>query len=246
MNKETSRTENTSLPIALVTGASRGIGKSISEKLIASGYEVYGIGRDFSDVSEKPNLHCLSYDLTDVKHLPDYLRTNVPKAIDVLVNCAGVAYYGMHENLSANAIHEMVTVNVEIPLLLTSLYMPGLRKRIGSIVNISSVTAKLSGNTYGCAYGATKAAMTHFSESLFEETRKSGVRIITIHPDLTDTELYRNADFRPADSSDTVLAADEIADTVLYALQAREGMVVRDITLRPQRFRIEHRNAEPS
>ena len=233
--------KNSTTPTALVTGASHGIGGAIVKRLLAEGYTVYGIGRDFSDQCTHPNLHCISYDLTDVKRLPELLKTEVPKALDVLVNCAGVAYYGMHETLSVSAIHEMVTVNVEVPLLLTNLYMAGLRDKHGSIVNISSVTAKLSGNTYGCAYGATKAAMTHFSESLFEEIRKSGVRIITIHPDLTDTELYRNADFSPAEGEDTVLSADEVADTVLYALKAREGMVVRDITLRPQRFRLDRK-----
>lgn len=234
---------NNELPImphgtALVTGASHGIGLAVTKKLLSAGYEVYGIGRSFDDSLESEAFHWLSFDLCDVKRLPAYLKENVPKDIRVLVNCAGAAYYGMHETLSSEAIHEMVTVNVEVPLLLCNLYLPGMRVQGGSIVNISSVTAKLSNNTHGCAYGATKAALTHFSDALFEETRKSGVRIITIHPDLTDTKLYRNADFRPGDETDTVLQPEEIADAVLYALKARDGMVVNDITLRPQRNHI--------
>ena len=138
----------------------------------------------------------------------------------------------------------MVTVNVEVPLLLTNRYLRNLRETGGAIVNVSSVTAKQNNNSFGCAYGATKAAVSHFSEALFEETRKSGVRVITIHPDLTDTNLYRNADFSPADDPDCVLYADEIAEAVLAALRAREGLVVSDITLRPQKNRIV-RKAEP-
>ena len=230
--------------IALVTGASSGIGRAIAGKLAAEGYEVYGIGRTYMEEDVPAGLHRLTYDLTDTKRLPDYLRENVPEKLSLLVNCAGAAYYGPHETLSPASIREMVTVNVEVPLLLTNRYLRDLRETGGAIVNVSSVTAKQNNNSFGCAYGATKAAVSHFSEALFEETRKSGVRVITIHPDLTDTNLYRNADFSPADDPDCVLYADEIAEAVLAALRAREGLVVSDITLRPQKNRIV-RKAEP-
>ena len=233
--------------IALVTGASSGIGRAIAEKLAGEGYEVYGIGRTFTDdaTTEMPEatdeasggVHRLIYDLTDTKKLPDFLKENVKGKLSLLVNCAGAAYYGPHETLSPAAIHEMVTVNVEVPLLLTNRYLRDLRDG-GAIVNVSSVTAKQNNNSFGCAYGATKAAVSHFSEALFEETRKSGVRVITVHPDLTDTNLYRNADFTPTDDADCVLTAEEVADAVLTAVQARDGLVVSDITLRPQRNRI--------
>ena len=71
-----------------------------------------------------------------------------------------------------------------------------------------------------------------------EEKRKQGVRIITIHPDLTDTDLYRHADFRPGTSADTVLSPEEVADAVIWAVNQRDGLVVGDITLRPQRLQI--------
>jgi len=234
--------------IALVTGASSGIGRAIAEKLVKEGYEVYGIGRNFTDdtaaesqriadSAPAPKMHRLVYDLTDTKRLPNYLKENVKGKLSLLVNCAGAAYYGPHETLSPAAIHEMVTVNVEVPLLLTNRYLRDLRDG-GTIVNVSSVTAKQNNNSFGCAYGATKAAVSHFSEALFEETRKSGVRVITVHPDLTDTNLYRNADFTPAADADCVLTAEEVADAVLTALKARDGLVVSDITLRPQKNRI--------
>ena len=228
--------------IALVTGASSGIGRAIAEKLVKEGYEVYGIGRNFEDAPSDgcgacPEMHRLTYDLTDTKRLPEFLKENIKGKLSLLVNCAGAAYYGPHESLSPAAIHEMVTVNVEVPLLLSNRYLRDLRDG-GAIVNVSSVTAKQNNNSFGCAYGATKAAVSHFSEALFEETRKSGVRVITIHPDLTDTNLYRNADFTPSSDTDCVLSAAEVADAVILALSARDGLVVSDITLRPQKNRI--------
>ena len=223
--------------IALITGASSGIGRAVSQALLADGFAVYGIGRTFS-ADTNPRLHKLVYDLTDTAGLPAFLKANVPAPVSLLVNCAGVAYYGPHETLSPAAIREMVTVNVEVPLLLTNLFLRDLRETGGTIVNISSVTAKQSNNTHGCAYGATKAALSHFSQSLFEETRKNGVRVIAIHPDLTDTKLYRNADFRPSEEPECVLCADEIAKAVLLAVNARDGLVVSDLTIRPQKNKI--------
>lgn len=228
--------------IALVTGASSGIGRAIAEKLSEEGYEVYGIGRNFPDAEAPQGMHRLVYDLTDTKRLPDYLRENIKKKLSLLVNCAGAAYYGPHETLSPASIHEMVTVNAEVPILLANRYLRDLRDTGGAIVNVSSVTAKQNNNSFGCAYGATKAAVSHFSEALFEETRKSGVRVITIHPDLTDTGLYRNADFTPADDPECVLSPEEVAEAVWAALCARSGLVVSDITIRPQKNRIVRKN----
>ena len=223
--------------IALVTGASSGIGRAVSEALLQEGYEVYGIGRNFPD-DTAPGVHRLAYDLRDVAGLPAYLKAGLPGKLSLLANCAGVAFFGPHETLSPAEIHEMVTVNTEVPILLSGLFLRDLKETGGAILNISSITAKQSDNTHGCAYGATKAALTNFSLSLFAEIRKSGVRVITIHPDLTDTALYRNADFRPAEDPDCVLSPEEVAEAALFALKVREGMAVNDITLRPQRNRI--------
>ena len=77
-------------------------------------------------------------------------------------------------------------------MIITNLLLRDLKKNKGTIINISSITAGKA-NPHGCAYGATKAGLTSFSHSLFEEARKYGVRVVNLEPDMTDTKLYRNA-----------------------------------------------------
>ncbi|MBO4652892.1 MAG: SDR family NAD(P)-dependent oxidoreductase [Lachnospiraceae bacterium] len=236
---ETSKPD-TSSRTALVTGATSGIGRCIADRLLADGYTVYGIGRNESGAPSHGSFRFLPVDLTDTAAIEREIKP-IASEITLLVNAAGTAYYGPHETIAPQAIAEMTAVNVAAPMILAALLLPHLRDCAGTILNVSSVTAKSSANTHGCAYGATKAALSSFSASLFEETRKHGVKVITIHPDLTDTALYRNADFTTKDDPQYRLTAEEVADCAMQALTARDGMVVTDITVRPQRNGIARR-----
>ena len=131
----------------------------------------------------------------------------------------------------------MVRTDLEVPMILSQQLLRGFKKNKGCIVNIASVTAQQS-NPHGCAYGATKAGLTSFSHSLFEEARKYGVRVVNLEPDMTDTNLYRNADFTVDENEAARIQSNEVADAVLYVLGQREGLVMTDITIRPQLHRI--------
>lgn len=225
----------------IVTGASSGIGRAITKALLEKNNRVYGLGRNFSDEYKTESFVKIALDLRQesaVKEICEIVKDD----IDGLINAAGVAYYGTHESLTQSEISEMVDVNIKVPLLLTNAFLPKIRKTSGHIINISSVTAKHTNNTHGVAYGVTKAALTSFGMSLFEEIRKQNVRVTTIHPDITDTNLYRNADFRPGDGTDEALFADDIAACVIRILEARWGLNIEDITIRPQKFKIEKKS----
>lgn len=227
---------------AIVTGASSGIGAAIAEALLGRGMEVYGIGRDFQNQEElvkNPLFHAVVCELrkhSDVERVISDIRSSAGH-IDVLVNSAGAGYFGPHEQISPSKIHDMVSVNIEAPMIIAGLLLRDMKKNGGFIINISSVTAKKS-NTYGCAYGATKAALTSFGESLFDEARKYGVKVLNIHPDMTESAFYRNADFTSCEEEDLRLLPDEIAQCVMAALDMRDGAVVTDITVKPQRHGI--------
>jgi short-subunit dehydrogenase len=222
---------------AIVTGASSGIGLAISRVLCDLEYEVYGFGREFSG-EESSRFHPEILDLLETQKLCDRVKTIAKQTrVEVLVNSAGVGYYGLHEELSVKQIQTLVRTNLEVPLILTNRLLRTLKEHHGTIINISSVTAKQS-SPHGCAYGATKAGLSAFSESLFDEARKYGVRVTTIHPDMTQTNLYRDADFTCGEEPQSFLLPEEVADAVRYVLSQREGIAVPDITIRPQLHRI--------
>ena len=223
----------------LVTGASSGIGKSLALSLAREGRTVYGLGRTFpASMGQVPGLTPVTLNLLDTPallHLTDTLQAQ--DDIDLLVLCAGAAYYGLHEELNPAKIQEMVRVNLEVPLLLTQRLLRPLKKTRGTIVLVSSVTAHLP-SPHGCAYAATKAALSSFGESLFDEARRYGVRVITVSPDMTDTQLYRHADFGVDADPAAHLEPEDVAEAVLFALRCGDRFVMREITLRPQLHRI--------
>ena len=223
---------------AIVTGASSGIGKAICRQLAANGWQVYGIGRSFQQGDDTAGIEHIVCDITDTARLTKTIKEiNKNHDISLLINNAGVGYYALHEELNPVKISQMVRTNLEAPMIITNLLLRDLKKNKGTIINISSITAGKT-NPHGCAYGATKAGLTSFSHSLFEEARKYGVRVVNIEPDMTDTRLYRNADFTVDENEAARLQPNEVADAVIYVLEQREGLVMTDITIRPQLHRI--------
>lgn len=237
------RIEDMEKKTALVTGASSGIGMAISKRMCQKGYEVYGFGRDFSKTEETlltdPSFHAVTENLLMTDKLTMKIKEIRKKGeISVLVNNAGSAYYGLHEEISPAKLSEMVRTNLEVPMILTQMLLRDFKKNSGTIINIASVTALSHANPHGAAYGATKAGLLSFSESIFEEARKYGVRVTTILPDMTKTDLYRNADFDVDLSQGAFLEPEEVAEAVEYVLARPEGVVVPQIVLRPQYHRI--------
>ena len=218
----------------IVTGASSGIGKAIAEVLVKNGYEVYGIGRNFT---EDVRFHAIVCDLLDEKQY-QAMMLSLPKEIDVLVNNAGCAYYGMHETISDARIHEMIKLNLEIPERMSQHYIRALRLRQGLMINVASITGTHPSPHAAC-YASTKAAMISFSNSIFEENRKHGVKVTCLIPDMTETNLYRNADFKADENDGCCLYPMDIANVVEQILSQRNGIVAKEIIIQPQFHRIQ-------
>jgi hypothetical protein len=222
------------LKSAIVTGASSGIGLECAKKLLEMDFIVYGIGRDFSKCAlENMNFHKIVLDLKDVKEL-EKLKI---KSLKVLINSAGVGHFAPAEDLSFEKIEQMITINLTAPLLLTKLFLKDLKLQSGYIFNINSISA-IQPALYGAVYGATKAGLRHFGTSLFKEARKSGLKVININPDITDTPFFDKLHFKPTNDPLTYIKPSDIANVIEDILNLREGTVVSDITIEPQKFQI--------
>lgn len=232
----------------LLTGASSGIGEQIALMLCNEGYIVYGIGRDFSNTSKEllanSSFHKIVCDITDSKLLISEVKKISKEAeIDILINNAACAFYGLCEELNCEKISRMVRTNLEAPMILTSLLLRNFKKTGGTIINISSVTAISNSNPHGAVYGATKAGLFSFGNSIFEEARKYGVKVTTIMPDMTRTNLYRNADFEADDDAYASLKPSQIADAVKFILDKPDGVTIPQIVIKPLFHRIKRKSA---
>ena len=218
--------------IAVVTGASSGIGEAAAERISRLGFRVIGIGRSFSE--KERGFEALSMDLRDFGPLREFLRSLRREGeISLLVNSAGVAYYGLQEELGEKALRELIRTDLELPILLTALCLRELKKNRGQLINISSVTARCPAPR-AAAYGAAKAGLLRFGESIFEEGRKAGLRVSTILPDMTESGLYRNADFTVSEEPLARLLPEDVADALEFILTRREGVCISELVLKPQ------------
>lgn len=214
---------------ALVFGATSGIGKCIAESL-AGQYRVKGIGRDISKASIQ-GVELIECDLQDEAQERKLLDSI--ECPDVIIFSAGSAYYGLHENIDGKAIEEMVNVDLLSPMRVANHYLNRMKQRkSGHLIFISSVTSD-SVNPHGACYGACKAGLRSFARSLFEEVRKHDIKITLITPDLTDTALYRNANFGV--DKDLVLKPQDVAEAVTFALNKPGNVDVFEISVRPMR-----------
>lgn len=226
------------MKIALVTGATSGIGRAFVETLLNKNYIVYGIGRDFSkNIIENKNFIPISCDLRKLDEIQGHLNNLKNIDFSLIINSAGLGYFAPHEELNISKIRDMISVNLQAPLIISQFFLRTLKKNKGTIINISSVTAKKI-SPLGAAYSATKAGLSHFGESLFEEVRKYGVKVVTLHPDMTKTDFYRDNFFDCDDNRESYIDVVDLANTLDFILNQNENIVFTDITIKPQKHNI--------
>ena len=224
--------------LAVVTGASSGIGKEISLRLLSLGYGVIGVSRTISSkIINHANFTPLQADLSEEKTTLELCQTLKNKDISILINAAGFGRFEPHEELSAKIITQMTFLNLTAPMLLTKSLLRILKKNDGYLININSIEA-LRASKFAGVYSATKAGLKAFSDSLFEETRKSGLSITNINPDMTESNFYDELKFETSIKEDEKLFASDIADAIEHILGMRKGAVVSEYTIRSLKFGI--------
>ena len=230
------------MPVALITGATEGIGRAVAFSLGEAGYHVGVCARTPS------RLRTLLQELAaagitahgvpaDVGVEADVLTlvaevTRVLGPVEVLVNNAGVARLRPFDQLTVEDWDTTMATNLRSLFLVTRAVLPGMRERKhGAIVNIASLAGR-NGFAGGTAYAASKHAVLGFGRSLMLEVRKEQVRVITICPGSVDTPLIHNQGMLHPDV-EKILQPEDVADTVVAALALPPRALVSELDLRP-------------
>jgi 3-oxoacyl-[acyl-carrier protein] reductase len=220
---------------ALITGASKGIGRALAAGLAARGARLGLLARDGAALeqlaTELPGEHVpLAADVTDAEAVARAVETFDSEAggVDLLIANAGIAHYGPFADMDLAKIEEMVSIN-----LLGSLYTvkAGLDSMLergsgGHIVVVSS-GAGLRAFPSGAVYGATKAANRGFAEALRHELSGTGISLTTVYPGEVSTELHSHQMDRLPDwrASDEAIDPADLAEDVIAAVIADERSV---------------------
>ena len=180
--------------VAIVTGASSGIGKATAEALARAGFTVFGTSRRKLENGPK-HVTLLTCDVTDegsVKKLVSDVLAQTGR-IDLLVNNAGIGLFGGAEESSVDQVRTLFDVNLFGVMRVTNAVLPSMRQNGGGhIINVSSVLGFIPA-PYSAHYGATKHALEGYSESLDHETRAFGVRVSLIEPGFTRSAFDQSA-----------------------------------------------------
>ena len=235
--------------VALVTGASSGIGEATAIALAQEGAAVAIAARRADRLAslrdkltgDGARVLMVELDVTDEAACTAAVRRTVEEfgGLDLLVNNAGVMLLGTIEGADTSDWTRMIETNVLGLLFMTHAALPQLLERQGHVLQISSTAGRVAGKGAG-VYNASKFAVNAFSESLRQEVTERGVRVTLIEPGVVETELRehitdtaaKDAINERADSMRQLQSAD-IAAAIVYAATQPEHVAVNEILVRP-------------
>ena len=223
---------------AIVTGASRGIGKAIALSLAKAGVKVVLAARQQTDLESakteilKNGGQCIAVQAdvakeADIYHLIEK-TTDAFATVDILVNNAGFGIFSKVADTSVKDFDGMMNVNLRGVFLCCRGVLPTMiRQKGGAIINIASLAGK---NSFvgGATYSATKWGLLGFSRSLMLEVRDYNIRVVAICPGSVNTSFSDHSK-----DSEKIIQPQDVADTVLFALTMPARSNVSEIDIRP-------------
>jgi short-subunit dehydrogenase len=219
--------------VALVTGASSGIGAATAAALATAGASLLLGGRDearLADVAARTGGTALGGDLAapgGAAALADQAKAAaaVRGGVDILVNNAGLGWAGSFGDIPAAKVTELATVNLAAPIELTRLLVPGMAERgRGGVAFVSSI-AGVTGVRGEAVYAATKAGLGAFAESLAYEVRGSGVTVSVIVPGVIDTPFFSRRGTPYGRARPAPIPAARVAAAIVSALEHDRALV---------------------
>lgn len=230
------------MPAAIITGASKGIGKAIAHLLVSKGFDVGICARTLEDLLAlkstllqiNPNVKIVaeSVNVCDeeaVNAFANACLTNF-KTIDILVNNAGVFIPGSIMDLNTTQLKNTIDVNLMSAFWMTKCIAPRMmQQKAGHIFNMCSV-ASLQAYPNGGAYSISKYALLGFSENLREELKIHNVKVTAICPGAVYTDSWKSSGVDP----NRLMEANDIAESLWSAYNLSNKAVVEKIIIRPQ------------
>ncbi len=219
---------------AVITGAGRGIGYAIVQRMLEEGMNVFATSRDISKLEkiDSDRIFAFSADLTDTGAPTDIIEKCVCTfcGVDVIINNAGYAKKLLLSDTSAQEFDKHMAVNVRAPMLLVNAALPWLEKsEHAAVVNICSVVAVKGYETQG-AYTASKHALLGYTKVLAKELYNKNIRVHALLPGGVGTELILET--RPDLNMDDLSTPQEIADIVIFLVGNRNNSVIDQISVR--------------
>lgn len=228
---------------AIVTGAGRGIGRSISEKLVESGAYVMACDIDLStaeetalilNVQEQKSIACQVdvADIASVRTMVDMAVENFGR-VDILVNNAGIMFRTRILDISAEEWEKTLRVNLTGPFLCTKAVLPVMKERkFGRIINISSSAGRSVSTLGGAHYTASKAGLLGLTRAVAKEVARFGITVNAVCPGLIDTEMARRTttekelkDFLYSFPIDRIGTPEEVGDLVIFLCSEKASYI---------------------
>jgi NAD(P)-dependent dehydrogenase (short-subunit alcohol dehydrogenase family) len=218
--------------LAVVTGASSGVGRATAQALAESGFHVLAGVRRSQDGDEiaAERLEPVNLDITnaaDIAAIADRVREDRgARPLGALVNNAGIAVNAPVESMPMDGWRRQLEVNFFGQVALTQALLPALLEARGRVVNVSSIGGRVAGPTYG-AYAASKFALEAMSDALRREVGRLGVRVIVVEPGTVATPIWDKG----------LATAEELAAGMTAEQHARYGDLIEALRLQAARSR---------
>lgn len=224
--------------IAVVTGASSGLGAAMATALVRKGAVVYGLARNEQALEKiketlQGNFHPIKMDITNESNLKKWVQDtfSVAHSPDILINNAGIGGFKKIDEVETAEWVRMMDTNLNGMFYVTAQLVPLMKqkKTHTHIINIGSILGTM-GKEEGAAYCTTKFGVRGFSEALFKELRMFDIKVTCINPGSIETDFFKTSGIQPHDN---MLHPEDVAHTIVHVLETPDNMLINELTLRP-------------
>ncbi|HMT11335.1 MAG TPA: SDR family oxidoreductase [Ignavibacteria bacterium] len=230
--------------IAVITGAGKGIGKATAELFIKEGAKVVLTSRNIADLeqivseneSNQDNITIIAGDISKEDTIGKVIDETIGKyeKIDILVNNAGFSVFDNMVDSKTEDFDAIFNTNIRALYLVTKGFLPHMiKEQSGTIINIASIAGK-QGFATGTIYCASKHAVMGLSRALMLEVRQYNIRVCAICPGSVATDFFRaESQTTLSSTKESVLSAEDIAETILLAASLPGNAMIGEIEIRP-------------